>query len=488
MEASRSQHRAALSEAAFDDLVRTHRMPLERYARGLGASREDAEEIAATALLRAYQSPPAAHRSNEWRAWLAAVTRNLWIDTRRRRELRLVTGDGVLEGLPSPGGQPDQVTERAHEARQICAAMALLPPAQRAAIYLREVRGLSYEEIAAELGMTTSVVTATLQRARDNVKHRHGGIAHALSALAASPLALLRRAGRAAGAPGAAAKLAVPVVLVASAGGAGVLAATQSSTPPLRPAVAATASGAVSPAIAWALDRTAPLVVLPLTGRRTRTPATTRRARTNARPATTASPQSTAAVIAAGADQNAPPSADAAAGATPSTAQPTAPSTAPHASNAGGASRTHRHVRSPRDPGSASAHANMHANPRAGLPAAHASPRASAATARTPSPPGGPGAAANAAAHSPAAPGAARTAAGGAAATAAPPAASAPAAPAAHDGAQPAGASTTAPAAAATPAASAASGPNAGAPAGVPAPGSGSGSGATGTGTGTATP
>ena len=44
----------------------------------------------------------------------------------------------------------DQIAAAAQEARQICAAIALLPPRQRAAIYLREVRGLSYEEIGAE--------------------------------------------------------------------------------------------------------------------------------------------------------------------------------------------------------------------------------------------------------------------------------------------------------------------------------------------------
>ena len=99
MEASRSLHRP-LVDAAFDRLVRTHRAPLERYVRGLGASREDAEEIAATALLRAYQNPPAAHLDPEWRAWLSTVARNFWIDARRRREFRLVAGDGALERFP----------------------------------------------------------------------------------------------------------------------------------------------------------------------------------------------------------------------------------------------------------------------------------------------------------------------------------------------------------------------------------------------------
>ena len=104
MEASRLEPPPVLDDATFDHLVRTHRSPLERYARSLGASPEDAEEIAATALLRAYQHPPVARHEQEWRAWLSTVTQNLWIDARRRRQLRLVAGDGVLEAVPSAGG------------------------------------------------------------------------------------------------------------------------------------------------------------------------------------------------------------------------------------------------------------------------------------------------------------------------------------------------------------------------------------------------
>ncbi|HMG99248.1 MAG TPA: sigma-70 family RNA polymerase sigma factor [Gaiellales bacterium] len=227
MEASRTLHRPVLGDAVFDRLVRAHRAPLERYVRGLGASREDAEEIAATALLRAYQSPPAAHRESEWRAWLSTVARNVWIDARRRRELRLVTADGVLESVASDNASVDQIAATAEEARQICAAIALLPPAQRAAIYLREVRGLSYEEIAAQLGITIMAATAILQRARGTVKQRRGGLSGALSALAFSPLALVRRGARFArsgSAYGAAVKVAMPVALMAGAGGAVVVA------------------------------------------------------------------------------------------------------------------------------------------------------------------------------------------------------------------------------------------------------------------------
>ena len=234
MERSRSARRGVFDEAAFDRLVLAQRAPLERYARRLGASWEDAEEIAATALLRAYQNPPEAHLDPEWRAWLRSVARNLWIDVRRRRQLRVVTDQDTLESVSSMRGPIDQIAAAAEEARQICAAIALLPSGQRAAIYLREVRGLSYEEIAAELGMTLSAVTSTLHRARESVSQGRGGLRRAL-AVSFAPLALLRRGGHAArlvGGSSVVAKVSLPIALLVGAGGVTLAALPAITAPP----------------------------------------------------------------------------------------------------------------------------------------------------------------------------------------------------------------------------------------------------------------
>jgi RNA polymerase sigma-70 factor (ECF subfamily) len=292
-----------LGEAAFDRLVRAHRAPLERYARGLGASREDAEEIAATALLRAYQHPPGVRFDQEWRAWLSTVARNLWIDARRLRQLRLVTADWVLEAVPSTTRPVDQIAATAEEARQICAAIALLPPAQRAAIYLREVRGLSYEEIAAELGITQLAVTSTLQRARETVKHHRGGALQALAALSFTPLNSLRRAARAArsaSASGISAKVAVPVVLMAGAGSAALAVHPSSAAPHRAPAnpsgLTRTAHPATRPTepasrravlAALAARRDAPVSVAPRRDARPSTQRATGRSSAPAAPAAT---------------------------------------------------------------------------------------------------------------------------------------------------------------------------------------------------------
>jgi RNA polymerase sigma-70 factor, ECF subfamily len=239
-------------EPAFDELVRTHRSSLERFTHGLGASWEDAEEIAATALLRAYRRPPE-RGDREWRQWLRTVARNLWIDMQRRRVLRVIPDDGVLEQVRSHEQTVDQTAAMAADAREVCAAIALLPPPQRAVIYLREVRGLSYDEIALELGMTCAAVTSTLHRARQNVSKR-GWLGSAMG-IVFTPLFLVRRlpgVTRLVSVSSVGAKVAVPITLAATLGTATVIVPQQIAG--LRPR-ATTALRGVAPARNVDLDR-----------------------------------------------------------------------------------------------------------------------------------------------------------------------------------------------------------------------------------------
>ena len=209
----------------FDRLVREQRRPLERFVRGLGARPEDAEEVAATALLRAYQSGPIARDTRVSKAWLRTVARNVWIDTLRRQRIRLVDAGATAIEAANAAPAADHVAEAAREAREVCAAIALLPPAQRAVIYLREVRGLSYGEISQTLKTTEAAVTSTLHRARASIQATTGPRRSELLALAAVPFAWMRRGlaavaqhTSAAGSTIGAAKLAVPLTLIAATG------------------------------------------------------------------------------------------------------------------------------------------------------------------------------------------------------------------------------------------------------------------------------
>jgi RNA polymerase sigma-70 factor (ECF subfamily) len=217
-------------DRAFTALVESQRGPLERYVRGLGASHEDAEEIASAALLRAYlNAPPTLQDVDGQRAWLRTVAKNLWIDRTRRLRFKLVTEEASVaeQASQAPAADAGRLVEMADEARSVLAAMALLAPSQRAMLYLREVRGLSYAEIADELGTTLPAVESTLHRARHSLARTLKGKSRSrgVRAMAMAPLFLVHRwGGRASAAVHAvpqavAVKIAIPAVVALTAGG-----------------------------------------------------------------------------------------------------------------------------------------------------------------------------------------------------------------------------------------------------------------------------
>ena len=65
---------------------------------------------------------------------------------------------------------PDRVLQQNETAARVWAALAELPFDQRAAIVLREIDGLSYEEIAESLGVAVGTVKSRLARARLNLR------------------------------------------------------------------------------------------------------------------------------------------------------------------------------------------------------------------------------------------------------------------------------------------------------------------------------
>jgi RNA polymerase sigma-70 factor (ECF subfamily) len=140
----------------FLDLYEPLRPDLYRYCRYLTRSPWDAEDLAQDTLARAFatlagveQPPP------NPRAWLFRVASNLWIDqTRRARE--------TTSTLPDVGAFREP-----RDAREAAGTLiGRLAPQERAAVVLKDVFGLSLEEIAEALSTTAGAVKAALHRGR----------------------------------------------------------------------------------------------------------------------------------------------------------------------------------------------------------------------------------------------------------------------------------------------------------------------------------
>jgi RNA polymerase sigma factor (sigma-70 family) len=131
---------------------------------------EEAEDAAQQVFLRAYRALRAGAQPLRTRAWLAEIARN---ECRARAHLAAGRRETPLT---------EDIDGRELDATQVLALDALvaslreeladLPDRQREALLLREVRGLSYRELAAVMGATEHAVESLLQRARRRLAER----------------------------------------------------------------------------------------------------------------------------------------------------------------------------------------------------------------------------------------------------------------------------------------------------------------------------
>lgn len=113
--------------------------------------------------------------------WLHRITTNLFLDmVRRRQRIRFdALGDDAAERLPSREPSPQQVFSDTHFDADVQQALDTLAPEFRAAVVLCDIEGLSYEEIAATLGVKLGTVRSRIHRGRSHLrkalKHRAPG-------------------------------------------------------------------------------------------------------------------------------------------------------------------------------------------------------------------------------------------------------------------------------------------------------------------------
>lgn len=144
---------------------------------------DDVEDVKQDALLKAFRKLHLFDGRSSFYTWLYRLTANTAMDwrkkERRRRHAPLPEGpDGaeLLEGR-TPGPRVRSIQRELGE--RIDEAIAELPPKYLEIILLRERRGLTYEEIARELGISKGTVESRLFRARERLRRR---LAHWMTA------------------------------------------------------------------------------------------------------------------------------------------------------------------------------------------------------------------------------------------------------------------------------------------------------------------
>ena len=155
VEAARDGDRRVLGE------ILTMGFPkLVAFYRGMGLSWADAEELASEACEGMVRNLPRLRRPGAFEAWFWTVARNRVRSRLRKR------GRVVHELDHAPGSTPEERVVESDEHALVRAALAELPPRDREVLWLREVVGLSHEEIGGRLGLATGAVRVAALRAR----------------------------------------------------------------------------------------------------------------------------------------------------------------------------------------------------------------------------------------------------------------------------------------------------------------------------------
>jgi RNA polymerase sigma-70 factor (ECF subfamily) len=172
---------------AFRTLVERYQHKVTALATGMLRNRDDALDVVQDTFTKAYQSLDRFKGESSFYTWLYRITLNQCID-HQRRTARMPSAP--LESSETPEEAPsinaarddaerDDPLQRVHEAevgQRIRQAIRELTPEHRAVILLREVEGLSYEEISRALECPKGTVMSRLHYARRQLQARLRGL------------------------------------------------------------------------------------------------------------------------------------------------------------------------------------------------------------------------------------------------------------------------------------------------------------------------
>jgi RNA polymerase sigma-70 factor (ECF subfamily) len=152
---------AAIPFPPFAELYRQYRTRALAIARRIVGDADDAEDVVQDVFIRLAQRPDSFDGRSSCSTWLHRVMVNSsinWLRARRRRNR--------LEHAPQPPASPEAQAMGSEMQRHFEQALEEVNEQQRQVLWLREVRGFSYPEIAALLRIPEGTVKSALHRGR----------------------------------------------------------------------------------------------------------------------------------------------------------------------------------------------------------------------------------------------------------------------------------------------------------------------------------
>ncbi|MGV3618518.1 MAG: RNA polymerase sigma factor [Fimbriimonas sp.] len=161
----------------YERLANRHKDAVYRQMLRMCGNRDDAEDVLAESLLRAYRAAGDLQTEEAFQAWLAQIGRRVCGRLRRREAARPLFAIADLGPGWEPAAQgpsPEELALDAETKRCVQGALDSLPPPYREVYQRRDIDGHTAEEVASELGLTIPAVKSRLHRARAMVRERIG--------------------------------------------------------------------------------------------------------------------------------------------------------------------------------------------------------------------------------------------------------------------------------------------------------------------------
>jgi len=159
---------------AFEALVAAYEKNVYNLALRMTGNAQDAEDMAQEAFVKAYTSLPGFRGDSKFSVWLYRIVSNVCLDFLRRQNRRPASslslededGEESQMDIPDESQSPEQLLERSLTQEAVQRGLQSLSAEQRQILLLREIQGLSYEEIAETLDLEAGTVKSRIFRAR----------------------------------------------------------------------------------------------------------------------------------------------------------------------------------------------------------------------------------------------------------------------------------------------------------------------------------
>jgi RNA polymerase sigma-70 factor (ECF subfamily) len=158
--------------AAWELVISRYRRKVFHVAYKFTGKHDEAEDLSQEIFLKVFRSLDKFNRDADFGTWLSSVARNYCIDHYRasKREKEVLVEDSLAYDLaPASYGNPYRALEDADRRSLMRRGLEQLPDKLREAVFLRDLQGLSYQEMADRLALPEGTVKSRINRGREEL-------------------------------------------------------------------------------------------------------------------------------------------------------------------------------------------------------------------------------------------------------------------------------------------------------------------------------